>query len=33
MIPDSWMTAIRNTIFYFKEEEYEETFSKMGYES
>ena len=33
LIPDSWMTAIVKRIFYFKEEEFDESFSKMGYES
>jgi hypothetical protein len=33
LIPESWMAAIKKKLFFFKEEEFDESFTKMGYES
>lgn len=33
LIPDSWMKAIKSKLFSFKDEEFNESFGKMGYES
>ncbi len=33
LIPESWMEAIKKKFFFFKEEEFDESFTKMGYES
>jgi hypothetical protein len=33
LIPESWMAAINKKLFFFKEEEFDELFTKMGYES
>jgi len=33
LIPESWMAAIKKKLFFFKKEEFDESFTKMGYES